>query len=316
MKNDSNLMVLPVYSVKVSMRLQLILFLLASLLAFEGCNTNRGQKTEWIPTLEEVTDVLMDSTATVGEFNRIMIPYSRQLLKESADSSDLRTRLRAQTLAAILTQGIEERLQVESDFFKNSINPKILEALGRAQDQWLFYNINPDNRYLLGERIFTPRNEFGEKADLPNDYFRFDIRFPSLGHRDFEVYIYFPDAVRGGISIGFMNLFSNSNNNVFEYPDEKITPYSDMYLDDSSHIIIRLDQDFLEAMLEYDTMIISYFLEADFSSNYNGYDDFMVSLGGFQKRFYETIPIYQKLMEEEGASIIIDESLYKEKNEK
>ena len=292
-------------------------FLLASLLAFEGCNTaNRGKKTERIPTLKEVTDVLIDSTATVGEVNRIMIPYSRQLLKESADSSDLRTRLRAQTLAAILTQGIEERLQIESDFFKNSISPKILDALGRAQDQWLFYNTNPKNRVLRGERIFTPRNEFGEKADLPDDYFSFDILFPPLGRHEFQVYIGFPDKVRGGISIGFMNLFTNSNNNVFEYPYEKITPYPDMYLDDSSHIIIRLDQDFLEAMLEYDTMIISYFLEVDFSSNYNGYDDFMVSLGGFQERFYETIHIYQKLMEDEGTSIIIDESLYQKKNEK
>lgn len=298
------------------MRIRLFIIISAYLLVIGGCNTNCKQKTENVPTLKEVIDVLMDSTATIGELNRIMIPYSRQLLKESADSSDLHTRLRAQTLAAILTQGIEERLQTESDFFRNSINPKILEALGRAQDQWLFYNINPKNRVLRGDRIYTPRNEFGEKADLPDDYFSFNILFPPLGHHEFQVYIGFPDKVRGGISIGFMNLFTNSNNNVFEYPDEKITPYPDMYLDDSSHIIIRLDQDFLEAMLEYDTMIISYYLEADLSSNYNGYDDFMVSLGGLQERFYETIPIYQKLMEEEGASIIIDESLYKEKNEK
>ena len=295
-----------------------MLFLLASLLAFEGCNTaNRGKKTEWIPTLEEVTDVLMDSTATIGEFNRIMIPYSRQLLKESADSSDLRTRFRAQALAEVLMQGIKERLQVESDFFRNSINPKILDALGRAQDQWLFYNINPTNRVLRSERIYTPRNEFGEKTVLPDDYFSFGILFPPLG-QDFQVYIGFPDAARRVLSIGFMNQFteSNSNNNVFEYPYEKITPHPDMYLDDSSQIIIRMDQDFLEAMLEYDTMMLLFYLDFDPSSNYDGRDYFVVSLGGFQKRFYETIPIYQKLMEEEGASIIIDESLYKEKNEK
>lgn len=66
-------MVLPAYLVnKVTflesknyyMRI-LMLFVLASLLAFEGCNTaNRGKKTERIPTLKEVTDVLIDSTAT------------------------------------------------------------------------------------------------------------------------------------------------------------------------------------------------------------------------------------------------------------
>ena len=293
------------------MRIQLILFLLAFLLTFGGCNTNRKQKTEWIPTLEEAVEVLMDSTATIGEFNRVMIPYSRQLLKESADSSNLRTRFRAQALAEILMQGIKERLQVESDFFKNSINPKILEALGRAQDQWLFYNINPENRVLKGERIY-------EKPDSLYDFFSFDIVFPSLAHREFQVYIGFPDAVRRVLSIGFMNQFTenNSNNNVFEYPYEKITPHPDMYLDDNSRIIFKLDQDFLEAMLEYDTMILLFYLDFDPSSNYDGRDYFVVSLGGFQKRFYETFPIYQKLMEEEGASIIIDESLYKEKNEK
>ena len=300
------------------MRELLIWFFVALILAFEGCNTNHGQKTEWIPTLEEVTDVLMDSTATISEFNRILLPYSRQLLEESADSSDLRTRLGAQTLAAILTQAIEERIQIESDFFRNSLNPKILSALLGAQNQWLFYNVNPKNRFLRNERIFTPRNEFGEKADLPDDYFSFDILFPPLGDREFQVYISFPDKVRGGISIGFINLLTedNSNNNIFEYPDEKITPHPNMYLDDSSQIIIMLEQDFLEAMLEYDMMVFSYYLDVDPSSNYDGHDNFAVSLRGFQKRFYETIPIYQKLMEEEGASIIIDESLYKEKNEK
>lgn len=46
------------------------------------------------------------------------------------------------------------------------------------------------------------------------------------------------------------------------------------------------------------------------SKNYDGYDDFLVSLSGFQRKFYETIPQFQKLIEEEGSNLIMDETLY------